>query len=96
MFEGRSEEVVRDISNVKQEIISYRKIIKPQRPPCACSSAAIERFLPEQLELYFDDLVDASERDLGRARQLQGGQSRRSSRRTSRCSRTGSTTCCGS
>src|SRR3954447_6912212 len=28
VFEGRSEEVVRDISNVKQEIISYRKIIK--------------------------------------------------------------------
>src|SRR4051812_8134460 len=31
VFEGRSEEVVRDISNVKQEIISYRKIIKPER-----------------------------------------------------------------
>src|SRR5581483_499668 len=28
VFEGRSREVVRDISNVKQEIISYRKIIK--------------------------------------------------------------------
>src|SRR5439155_536413 len=31
VFEGRSEEVVRDLSNVKQEIISYRKIIKPER-----------------------------------------------------------------
>src|SRR6476619_7706951 len=31
MFEKRAEEVVRDISNVKQEIISYRKIIKPER-----------------------------------------------------------------
>src|SRR5215210_5828615 len=31
VFEGRSEEVVRDISNVKQEIISYRKIGKPER-----------------------------------------------------------------
>src|SRR6266508_4049037 len=30
LFEGRSEEIVRDISNVKQEIISYRKIIKPE------------------------------------------------------------------
>src|ERR671922_316130 len=28
--EGRSREIVRDISKVKQEIISYRKIIKPQ------------------------------------------------------------------
>src|SRR6266849_2895202 len=31
MFEGAAEDVVRDISNVKQEIISYRKIIKPER-----------------------------------------------------------------
>src|ERR671910_2148826 len=31
LFEGAAEEVVRDISNVKQEIISYRKIIKPER-----------------------------------------------------------------
>ncbi len=31
MFKGRAEDVVRDISNVKQEIISYRKVIKPER-----------------------------------------------------------------
>jgi len=30
--EDRFEEVVRDISRAKQEIISYRKIVKPQRP----------------------------------------------------------------
>ena len=62
VFEGRSEEVVRDLSNVKQEIISYRKIIKPQRPTLRLLERRIERFLPEELELYFDDLVDASER----------------------------------
>ncbi len=63
VFEGRSsEEVVRDISNVKQEIISYRKIVKPQRPSLRLLERKIEGFLPEQLELYFDDLVDASER----------------------------------
>src|SRR5688572_33064937 len=32
IFEGRSEDVVRDISNVKQEIINFRKIVRPQRP----------------------------------------------------------------
>src|SRR3954453_2786289 len=32
IFEGRSEEIVRDISNVKQEIINFRKVIRPQRP----------------------------------------------------------------
>src|SRR3954452_6808816 len=62
MFEGRSEEVVRDISNVKQEIISYRKIIKPERTTLRLLERNTERFLPEALELYFDDIVDAAER----------------------------------
>jgi magnesium transporter len=62
MFEGRSEEVVRDISNVKQEIISYRKIIKPERSTLRLLERHTERFLPEALELYFDDIVDAAER----------------------------------
>jgi magnesium transporter len=62
MFEGRSEEIVRDISNVKQEIISYRKIIKPERSTLRLLERNVERFLPENLELYFDDIVDASER----------------------------------
>jgi magnesium transporter len=60
--EGRFEEIVRDISRVKQEIISYRKIVKPQRPTLRLLERHVERFLPEDLELYFDDLVDASER----------------------------------
>lgn len=58
----RSEEIVTDISKAKQEIISYRKIIKPQRPALRLLERRMERFLPENLELYFDDLVDASER----------------------------------
>jgi len=62
MFEGRSEEIVRDISNVKQEIISYRKIIKPERSTLRLLERHTERFLPEDLELYFDDIVDATER----------------------------------
>ena len=56
------EEVVRDISNVKQEIISYRKIIKPERSTLRVLERRVERFLPEELELYFDDIVDAAER----------------------------------
>src|ERR1700675_3642001 len=62
MFEGYAEDVVRDISNVKQEIISYRKIIKPERSTLRLLERRMERFLPEELELYFDDIVDASER----------------------------------
>ena len=62
MFEGRSEEVVRDISNVKQEIISYRKIIKPERSTLRVLERSAQRFLPEELDLYFGDIVDAAER----------------------------------
>ena len=62
MFEGRSQEVVRDISNVKQEIISYRKIIKPERSTLRVLERRVEAFLPEELELYFDDIVDSAER----------------------------------
>jgi magnesium transporter len=62
MFEGRSQEVVRDISNVKQEIISYRKIIKPERATLRVLERRVENFLPEELELYFDDIVDSAER----------------------------------
>ena len=62
LFEGRAEEIVRDISNVKQEIISYRKIIKPERSTLRLLERRVERFLPEDLEIYFDDIVDAAER----------------------------------
>src|SRR6059036_2268141 len=62
MFEGQARAVVRDISNAKQEIISYRKIIKPERSTLRLLERHVERFLPEALELYFDDIVDAAER----------------------------------
>jgi magnesium transporter len=62
VFDGHSEEVVRDISNAKQEIIAYRKIIKPERATVRSLERYTQRFLPEDLELYFDDIVDATER----------------------------------
>jgi magnesium transporter len=62
IFEGRSEEVVRDISNAKQEIIAYRKIIKPERATLRVLERHVERFIPEEGELYFGDIVDAAER----------------------------------
>jgi magnesium transporter len=62
MFEGKAEDVVRDLSNVKQEIISYRKIIKPERSTLRVLEGRVERYLPEELDLYFDDIVDAAER----------------------------------
>jgi magnesium transporter len=62
VFEGRSEEVVRDISNVKQEIINFRTVIRPQRPVLRDLERTKRRYLAQELDVYFDDIVDASER----------------------------------
>ena len=64
IFEGLSEEIVRDISNVKQEIINFRKVIRPQRPVLRDLEKVKQRYLaPDMdLEIYFDDIVDAHER----------------------------------
>jgi magnesium transporter len=65
IFEGRSEEIVRDISNVKQEIINFRKVIRPQRTVLRDLENSKQPFLAPpggELEIYFDDIVDAHER----------------------------------
>src|ERR687897_2671767 len=64
IFSGHAEEVVRDISNVKQEIINFRKVIRPQRPVLRDLERVKGRFLAPDLdlEIYFDDIVDAHER----------------------------------
>jgi magnesium transporter len=65
IFEGRSEEVVRDISNVKQEIINFRKVVRPQRTVLRDLENAKQPFLAStegELEVYFDDIVDSHER----------------------------------
>ena len=61
IFEGRNTAIVRDISNVKQEIINFRKIIRPQRSALR-DLERTRRYVPEDLEVYFDDIIDASER----------------------------------
>jgi magnesium transporter len=62
IFEGRSTAVVRDISNVKQEIINFRRIVRPQRVAFRDLERAMDMTTPEELDVYFDDVIDASER----------------------------------
>jgi magnesium transporter len=64
IFSGRSEEIVRDISNVKQEIINFRKVVRPERPVLQDLEQVKGRLLAPDLdlEIYFDDIVDATER----------------------------------
>ena len=62
IFEGQGEDVVRDISNAKQEIINFRKIIRPERPVLRDLERTKQRYLAQDMDIYFDDIVDASER----------------------------------
>jgi magnesium transporter len=62
IFEGRSSEIVRDISDTKQEIINFRKIVRPQRAVLRDLERTKQRYLQEELEVYFDDISDAAER----------------------------------
>jgi magnesium transporter len=62
IFEGRSSEIVREISDTKQEIINFRKIVRPQRAVLRDLERTKQRYLQEELEIYFDDISDAAER----------------------------------
>jgi magnesium transporter len=62
IFQGRSREIVREISNTKQEIINFRAMIRPQRAVFRALERAKQGHFGEELDVYFDDLTDASER----------------------------------
>jgi magnesium transporter len=63
IFEGGgSSEIVRDLSDAKQEIINFRAVIRPQRAVFRSLERAKQRYFTEELDIYFDDLTDASER----------------------------------
>jgi magnesium transporter len=62
IFEQDAPDVVRDISNAKQEIINFRKIVRPMRTVLRDLERTKQRYLAEDLEIYFDDISDAAER----------------------------------
>jgi magnesium transporter len=62
IIEGRSEAIVRDLSDAKQEIINFRRIVRPMRAVLRDLERTKQRYLAEELEIYFDDISDAEER----------------------------------
>jgi magnesium transporter len=62
IFEGRSAEIVRDLSNAKQEIINFRRVMRPMRAVLRDLERTKQRYLAEELDIYFDDITDAAER----------------------------------
>jgi magnesium transporter len=58
IFEERADEVVRDISNVKQEIINFRKVIRPQRPVLRDLERVKQRYLATDLHERIWDMLE--------------------------------------
>lgn len=58
IFEGKAKEMVEELSHLKLEIINFRRIIRPQRALIAALEEKNKRFLPGNLEIYFDDVKD--------------------------------------
>jgi magnesium transporter len=59
--EELNRELVRDLSNAKQEVINFRKIVRPQRAALK-DLERTKRYVTGELDIYFDDINDASER----------------------------------
>ncbi len=62
IFEGRSAEIVRDLSEAKQEIINFRRVVRPMRAVLRDLERTKQRYLADDLDIYFDDITDAAER----------------------------------
>lgn len=55
-------DLLRDIMLLKKNIITFRRIIQPERPVISALEHKNKKFLPEALEVYFDDVVDKIEK----------------------------------
>ncbi|MHB8062897.1 MAG: magnesium transporter CorA family protein [Ruminiclostridium sp.] len=61
-FKQQSKEKLEEISRAKMQIINYRRVIKPLRPVILTLEKVIRRYLPEDMEMYFDDITDKAEK----------------------------------
>lgn len=62
IFESkRAKDELFNIMILKKNVITLRKILLPQRSVVAALEHKQKRFLPEDLEIYFDDVVDQIE-----------------------------------
>jgi magnesium transporter len=55
-------DMLKDILSFKKDIITFRRIIIPQRTLVAQLEHKNKKFLPEDLDVYFDDVVDKVEK----------------------------------
>ena len=62
VFATRSKSMLENISRTKMQIINYRSVIKPLRPVIINLEKVITKYLPEDMDMYFDDITDKIEK----------------------------------
>lgn len=62
VFTNRSKSMLETISRTKMQIINYRSVIKPLRPVIITLEKVIKKYLSEDMDLYFDDITDKTEK----------------------------------
>lgn len=69
-FSDQQRDMLKDILNVKKNIIIFRRIITPERTVIAQIEHKNKKFLPDTLEVYFDDILDKVEKIWSRLENL--------------------------
>lgn len=62
VFSDRSKTMLETISRTKMQIINFRSVIKPLRPVILTLEKVIKKYLPEDMDIYFDDITDKTEK----------------------------------
>ncbi len=57
VFAGKEKDMVEEISVVKRDILNFRRTLKPQRSILDSLSQKEHPFIPQELKLYFQDLI---------------------------------------
>ncbi|AGK95773.1 magnesium transporter CorA family protein [Clostridium pasteurianum] len=62
IFKDTSKSMLQNISMTKMQIINFRRVVKPVRPVILVLEKVIIKYLPENMEIYFDDITDKAEK----------------------------------
>ena len=62
VFTDRSKSMLENISRTKMQIINYRSVISPLRPVIISLEKVIQKYLPKDMDIYFDDITDKIEK----------------------------------
>jgi magnesium transporter len=61
VFTTNNKTMLEAVSKTKMQVINYRMVIKPLRPVILSLEKIIKKFLPQDKEIYYDDITDKIE-----------------------------------